>query len=145
MTHETGTRTEKPFRILPALDERNRHFWTRGERGELTFLRCDACGYLIHPPVAFCPRCEGREVTPHAVSGRATVLTYTVNHQYWMPGPELPYVVAIVGIEEQDDVRLTTNIVECAVDEVEVGMPVEVVFEHHEDVWIPLFRSRGAS
>jgi len=45
------------------------------------------------------------------VSGRATVLTFTINHQPWMPVPELPFVLAIVGIEEQDDVRVTTNII----------------------------------
>lgn len=145
MTEGSTTETEAPFRVLPAVDDRNRHFWTGGERGELTFLRCDACGYLIHPPAYFCPRCEGRAVTPHVVSGRGTVLTYTVNHQFWMPGPELPYVVAIVGIEEQDDVRLMTNIVDCPVDAVEIGMPVEAVFEQHEEVWIPLFRPRAAS
>ena len=60
-----------------------------------------------------------------------------------MPGPELPYVVAIVEILEQPDVRLTTNLVDCPHDEIVIGMPVRVVFEHHADpdgdVWIPLF------
>ena len=37
-------------------------------------------------------------------AGRATLATYTVNHQPWMPGPELPYVVAIVEID--DDTRI---------------------------------------
>jgi uncharacterized OB-fold protein len=37
-------------------------------------------------------------------------------------------------------VRLTTNVIDCPVDEVTVGMPVEVVFEERDDVWIPLFR-----
>jgi hypothetical protein len=35
-----------------------------------------------------------------------------------------------------------TNIVECAPDDVHVGMLVEVVFDEHEDVWLPLFRPR---
>ncbi len=34
-----------PFRILPALTDRNRHFWTGGAEGELRFLRCQDCGY----------------------------------------------------------------------------------------------------
>jgi uncharacterized OB-fold protein len=32
-----------------------------------------------------------------------------------------------------------TNIVNCEPDEVSIGMPVQVVFEQHDDVWIPLF------
>ena len=34
-----------------------------------------------------------------------------------MPGPELPYVVAIVEIVEQPSVRLTTNLVNCPHDD----------------------------
>jgi uncharacterized OB-fold protein len=58
-----------------------------------------------------------------------------------MPGLEVPFVVAIVAIAEQDDVRLTTNIVNVAPDDVVIGMPVQVTFEPHieDEVWIPLF------
>jgi uncharacterized OB-fold protein len=142
---DTETETELPFRILPRVTDRNRHFWTGGEAGELRFLRCQQCGYYIHPPTPVCPRCHSKELAPEAVSGRATLFTYSVNHQPWMPGPELPYVVAIVSIPEQDDLRLTTNLVDVELDEIQIGMPLEVTFEHHEDVWIPLFRpARGA-
>jgi uncharacterized OB-fold protein len=67
------------------------------------------------------------------------VATFTVNHQPWYPGLDPPYVIAIVEIDEQREVRLTTNIVNCEVEDVEIGMPVRVTFEAHEDVWIPLF------
>lgn len=139
---------EPPFRILPQVDDRNRHFWTGGADGELRFLRCDDCRYWIHPPVPICPRCHSKSLTPEAVSGDATVHTYTVNHQAWMPGPELPYVVAIVDLPEQDGLRLTTNIVGSSPDDVEIGMPVHVTFERHADgdesVWIPLFAAGAA-
>jgi uncharacterized OB-fold protein len=132
-----------PFRILPELTDRNRFFWTSGERGELSFLSCNDCAQLIHPPQPLCPRCHSKKLGPRAVSGRGRVHTFTVNHQAWMPGPELPYVVAIVEIEDDPEVRLTTNVVGCAPDAVFIGMPVRVVFEHHTDpagdVWIPLF------
>jgi uncharacterized OB-fold protein len=51
-------------------------------------------------------------------------------------------VLAIVRCVEQDDLRLTTNIVGCPPDEVVIGMPVQVIFEAHEqeEVWIPLFQ-----
>ncbi|MGH9061341.1 MAG: Zn-ribbon domain-containing OB-fold protein, partial [Acidimicrobiales bacterium] len=99
-----------------------------------------------------CPRDHGRHVAPEAVSGRATVASYTVNHQQWMPGLEVPYVIAVVEIAEQADLRLTTNVVGCAPDEVRIGMDVQVCFEHHpvegdsdDDVWLPLFRPAGTA
>lgn len=137
------TTTQPPFRILPRVTDRNRFFWTGGADGELRFLRCQDCRTYVHPPVPRCPRCQSKRVAPEAVSGRANLATFTINHQPWMPGPELPYVVAIVEIVEQPDVRLTTNLVGCDHDAIRIGMPVRVVFEHHEDpdgdVWIPLF------
>ena len=134
---------EVPFRMLPEQSDRSRFFWSAGERGELTFLRCQDCGCWIHPPLPLCPRDHSKNVRPEAVSGRARVHTFTINHQPWMPGPELPYVVAIVEIEEDPAVRLMTNLVNVELRDVHIGMPVRVVFEHHADdagdVWIPLF------
>jgi uncharacterized OB-fold protein len=126
-------------RPLPALTVDNRAFWTGGERGELCIYRCRHCGYYVHPPVPFCPRCEGRDVAPDPVSGRGTVASFTVNHQQWEPGLAVPYVMALVEIEEQADVRLVTNIVHYEPGEVRIGMPVQVLFEPHGDVWVPLF------
>lgn len=132
-----------PFRILPALNDRNRAFWTGGEHGELRVLRCRRCGTWVHPPTPLCPRDHSKDLAPEATSGRARVASFTINHQPWMPGPELPYVVAIVSLEDDPSVRLTTNVVGCAPEEVRIGMPVRVVFEHHADpagdVWLPLF------
>lgn len=133
-----------PFRVLPRIDDLNEAFWQSGRDGTLRFYRCEACGLWLHPPSPICPACGSGEVAPRPVSGRAEVLTFTVNYQAWMPGPELPYVVAIVAIEEDPRIRLTTNLVDCDPKDVRIGMRVEVCFEHHPDeagdVWVPLFR-----
>src|SRR5262249_30088186 len=110
-----------------------------GADGKLRFLRCDACSYLIHPPAPFCPRCESHATSAAEVSGRGTVHSYTVNHQPW-DGSGDPYVIALVAIDEQPDVRLTTNLVVIKPDAVQIGMPVEVVFEDRAPVFLPLFR-----
>jgi uncharacterized OB-fold protein len=141
MTEEQTT--EVPFRILPRLTDRNRAFWTSGGDGALQILRCQTCGYYIHPPTPICPECLGDDVAPEAVSGRATVATYSINYQQWMPGPEVPFVAAIVELVEQPSVRLRTNIVGCAPEEVFIDQAVHVVFEHHPDpdgdIYLPLF------
>jgi uncharacterized OB-fold protein len=140
---ETQNAAAVPFRILPRLTDHNRDFWTAGARGELRFWRCQDCGSYIHPPQPICPVDHSKNLKTEAVSGRATLASFSVNHQPWMPGPELPYIVAIVEINEQPSVRLTTNLVNCAPDDARIGMPVRVTFERHEDpdgdVYIPLF------
>ena len=136
--------TAPPFRILPKLTDHNRDFWTAGARGELRFWRCQDCGFYVHPPQPICPTCHSKDLKTEAVSGRATLATFSVNHQPWMPGPELPYIVAIIEIVEQPSVRLTTNLVDCAPDDARIEMPLRVTFEHHRDpegdIYIPLFR-----
>jgi uncharacterized OB-fold protein len=126
-------------RRLPVLDDLNRDFWTRGEDGQLRFQRCQDCGYYVHPPGPVCPVCLSKNLAFDPVSGRATVLTYTINYQPWQPGQDVPYVVAIVGLKEQEGLNLTTNIVNCEPDDVTFGMPVVVTFKQVEDVWLPLF------
>jgi uncharacterized OB-fold protein len=51
----------------------------------------------------------------------------------------VPYVVAIVELDDQPGLRLTTNLVNVAPQDVRIGSRVKVVFEPHEDVWLPLF------
>ncbi len=131
-----------PFRLLPRVDDDNRFFWESGADGVLRFQRCSACETFVHPPAPRCPFCLSETLTPTAVSGRATLASFTVNHQQWIPGSD-PYVVAWVAIDEQPDVRLTTNIVgldDQSAATLAIGAPVEVLFEQHDDVWLPLFR-----
>jgi hypothetical protein len=127
------------FRVLPTTDELSGFFWTSGKDGTLRFLKCAACSYLIHPPAPICPQCHCREAEPSEVSGRGTLHSFTVNHQPW-DGVGDVYVIGLVTIDEQADVRLTTNIVDVEPDDVRIGMPVEVVFEDHDPVFLPLFR-----
>ena len=131
----------KPMkRPLPQLTDSNRFFWTSGEDGKLRFLCCAECQNYVHPPSPICDKCLSRDLAVTEVSGRATLAAVTVNHQMWMPMIEPPYVVALIEIEEQPGVRLTTNIVQCDEDNLRIGMALEVLFEQYEDVYLPVFR-----
>jgi uncharacterized OB-fold protein len=124
--------------VQPVLDEEHRFFWTSGADGRLRFLRCQSCGYYLHPPIPRCPRCGSREVEPEVVSGRGELWSYTVNHQSW-DGSTEPYVICWVQLLEQEGLRLTSNLIGCDPDQVRIGMPVRVVFERHGEVWFPIF------
>jgi len=114
-------------------------FWTGGADGRLRIARCQSCRRYHHPPQPACPACHAAEVAMAPVSGQAVVAGFTVNEHQWLPDFPPPYVVAVVALDEDPSVRLTTNIVGYEPDEVTIGMRVRVVFEQQGDFWLPLF------
>jgi acetyl-CoA acetyltransferase/uncharacterized OB-fold protein len=126
-------------RPLPQPTLASRAFWTEGGEGRLGIAHCEQCDGWLHPPLPMCPYCRSRDVAIRHPSGRAIVIGFTVNRQPWLADFPPPYVVAVVALEEDPRARLTTNIVNCDPDAVSVGMAVRVLFEAHDDVWIPLF------
>jgi uncharacterized OB-fold protein len=126
---------------VPKVDDDNRDFWTGGRDGELRIIRCGDCGFYIHPPSPRCPRCLGSDVAPAAVSGRGHVYTYTVNERVWAEGLDVPYVIAIVELDEQAGLRLMTDLVDVPLDQVAIDMPVQVEFREQGDVHVPVFRA----
>lgn len=136
--------TRPDFRLPPQPTAESAAFWTGGERGELLVMRCRACGHFFHPPAPVCFRCRSLDVAPEATSGRGTVAAFTVNQQQWLPGLPPPYVVAMIELAEDHDVRVTSNVVDVDPKDLRVGLPVEVFFEEwgegEDRVWIPLFR-----
>jgi acetyl-CoA acetyltransferase/uncharacterized OB-fold protein len=126
-------------RPLPQPTLASAEFWSAGSDGVLRVLRCADCGAYTHPPLPRCRSCRGDRLTMSPVSGRAVVAGFTVNHQQWLPDFPPPYVIAVVALEEDDGVRLTTNIVGCPAGQVRIGMAVRVLFEKAGDVYLPLF------
>ncbi len=133
-----GTTAQVSPRILPPLTPSNRPFWTGGAEDELLILRCRECQRWVHPPTGRCTDCGG-ELAPEPVSGKGTVFTFTVNEHPFNPAVSLPYVIAIVELDEQPDLRLPTNIVNCDLDRVSCGMPVRVLFEQQGEFFVPIF------
>lgn len=131
--------TEMNALVLPELNDLNRFFWTGGADGKLRFQRCGDCGHWLHPPGVSCPECLSRNLSVETVSGNGTIEALTVNYQQWGADKTEPYAVAIVGLDEQSGLNLTTNIVGCDLDSVYIGQRVEVTFRAQEDVFLPLF------
>ncbi|MFD9668701.1 Zn-ribbon domain-containing OB-fold protein [Rhodococcus sp. NPDC059968] len=125
-------------RLMPSPDPAARFFWMSGADGRLRIEQCDACEYLVHPPSGHCPRCGGDRCTPRPVSGRGTIHSYTVNYQQWFDG-QPPYIIIIIDLDEQAGLRLTSNLLDCAPEDVFVGMRVSVRFLARHGVWYPVF------
>ena len=125
-------------RIVPPLDAVNTPFWTGGAHGQLLISYCAACDRWVHPPAATCEACGG-PLVPTPVRGTGTLFTVTVNWHRYHPEVPPPYVIAIVELDEQRDLRLPTNIVNCDPDALECGLALRVLFERHGEVFVPVF------
>ena len=126
-------------RKLPQVTSDSSAFWQGGASSRLMIHCCSACTRFFHPPAPICPRCGSLNVAPVPVSGRGRIATFTINQQAWKPELVEPYVVAIIELDEQPGLRVLSNIVGLPPEQVSIDMPVRVVFEQHEDVWLPLF------
>jgi uncharacterized OB-fold protein len=128
-----------PPRPRPRLDNDNRAFWTGGASGKLQMMRCGECRRFTHPPRQICRHCQSENMAPEAVAGTGEIDTYTINYQAWMPGLEVPFVIARVKLDGVPDVVLTTNIVNTPVEEVGFGDKVKVTFDEQDGIWFPVF------
>jgi uncharacterized OB-fold protein len=128
-----------PPRPKPKLDAENRAFWTGGAEGKLNIMHCADCGQFTHPPRVLCRHCQSENVAPQAVAGTGEIDTFSINHQPWAPGLEVPYVIARVRLDGVPGVILTTNIVGSPVEDVAFGDKVRVTFEQQDEIYYPLF------
>lgn len=127
-------------RPVPELSPWNRPFWTGGRDGELRLPQCSSCGRLEHPSQMTCRSCLVDLTTWVPVGGSATVIGVTVNHQAFMHRFDPPpYVIAVVSLDADPEIRLTTNLVDVEMEDVHVGQRVGVQFVEQDDVWFPVF------
>ena len=130
-------------RARPRLDADNRPFWTGGATGRLHIMKCEDCSQYTHPPRQICRHCQSENMVADAVSGTGIIDSYTVNYQKWMPALDVPYVIARVKLDNVAGVYLTTNIVNCPVEDVDIDDMVRVTFEEQDGIWYPLFEKVG--
>ncbi|MET8246131.1 Zn-ribbon domain-containing OB-fold protein [Streptomyces sp. NPDC005202] len=126
---------------LPEADAFTRTYWDAAAEGRLLVRRCGACGQAHHYPREFCPHCWSEDVTWEAVSGRATLYTWSVVHRNDLPpfGERTPYVAAVVELAEGP--RMMTEVVRGdGAGELRVGMDLEVAFREAGEFVVPVFR-----
>jgi uncharacterized OB-fold protein len=128
--------------MTPVPQPESEFYWRKAREGELWLRRCNACQKSYFYPRDICPMCFSRDTTWIRSSGKATVYSFAIVHrppnEYWRD--KVPYVVAIVELEE--GARMPTNLVGIEPDpnRIAVGMPVRVTFKVvSESVAIPLF------
>lgn len=130
-----------PRKPVPSINPTTEPYWKAATRGEFLLPRCQACGRFHHQPRLWCPYCWSSKLEWAQPSGRGVLLTYSVVYQPPSPAFEVPYVLAIVRLDEGP--QLMCNLIDTDPAELRCDLLVEVTFEQRGDVALPQFRPVG--
>ena len=90
--------------------------------------RCQSCGAIFLGARSVCSKCGAREgIVPIKLSNQGSLYAYSIVHRSF-PGIEVPYISAIVDLEDGAAVKGNLINVDPDPDKIEFGMPVEVVY-----------------
>jgi uncharacterized OB-fold protein len=139
--------------LLPLLEgDEGSEFWQGCARGELLVQACGNCGRRRMPPRPMCPYCRSTERRYEPTSGHGTIWSFVVAHPPLLAAyAELaPYNVIVVALDDDPTIRLVGNLVagpdapinSIDTDAIEIGAPVEVVFQPVDDVTFPRWMPR---
>lgn len=134
---------QAPIKSLPVITTENRPFWEGCKQGKLLLQYCDACRKHQFYPRLYCVHCSASHLRWVEACGRGVVYSYTIIRQNKSPEfrDDVPYNVALIQLEEGP--RMMSNIVDIALEDLRVDLPVSVVFEHVSDeIALPRFRPR---
>ncbi|HKC98364.1 MAG TPA: OB-fold domain-containing protein [Methylomirabilota bacterium] len=100
-----------------------RAFFEKARGGQLTAIRCGACGELAIPPKELCPNCHAHQWQPMALAGEGTVASFTVIRVAPRAhAADVPYAVAVVRLKE--GVSILGRIVDIPFEKLAVGLSV---------------------
>lgn len=129
--------------MTQVLNPVSRPFWEGCEAGVLRLQRCRTCHRPWFYPRPFCPHCLSDAFEWVGASGQGSVYSFSVVRRGPSPAFTPPFVLALIELKE--GVRLLSWIVECAAEDVRVGMPVSVTFGPSPlGLTVPLFRPAAA-
>ena len=114
--------------MRPSSSKDTQFFWDGVNAHELR-LQKRPDGSLQHPPVPAVWKDYSEPVTPAdyvVASGRGTVFSFVVHHAPQVPGRSLPFIIALVELEE--GVRMLGELRGVEHDDVKIGMPVQATF-----------------
>jgi uncharacterized OB-fold protein len=95
-------------RIVPVPDPDSAPYWAALAKGALELQRCLDCGHWTWPPRPICSGCHGDHLAWEKVKGTGEVYSWVVTHRPYTPDVVdlVPYTIALVRIDEQDDILI---------------------------------------
>ncbi|HEY7054247.1 MAG TPA: bifunctional MaoC family dehydratase N-terminal/OB-fold nucleic acid binding domain-containing protein [Mycobacterium sp.] len=111
--------------MRPAVSRDTQFFWDGVKSHELRIQR-KPDGSLQHPPLPAVWQDKNDPIEYVVASGKGTVFSFVVHHAPKVPGRTLPFVIALVELEE--GVRMLGELRNVDPSAVEVGMPVRATY-----------------
>ena len=91
--------------------------------------RCDDCGAIFLGERSTCSNCGAREkIKPHRLANTGVLYVYSIVHRSF-PGVEVPFVSAVVDLDNGGTVKGNLINIEPTPEKIRMGMPVEVVYQ----------------
>ncbi|MEH7178188.1 Zn-ribbon domain-containing OB-fold protein [Neobacillus vireti] len=128
-------------KLFPCPTVETTPYWEGCRNHELLIQQCQDCGHHQFYPRIMCTNCSSAHVEWVPATGRGKVKSFTIMHRAITKAylAEAPYVIALIELEEGP--TMMSNVVECDVNSVEIGLEVEVVFDDwSEEISIPKFK-----
>lgn len=136
---------ETSGRYLPVIYPEERPYWEALRQRKVVLPRCKSCAQAWYPLGPACPNCFALDFDWSPMTGKGVLHNYVVYHKAFAPWLEkrVPYAVAQVELDEGP--RLTTNLLDCPLDQIKIGMRVEATFEDiTDDITLLQFRPAAA-
>jgi uncharacterized protein len=111
--------------MRPASSRDTKFFWDGVKAHELRIQKRPD-GSLQHPPVPALWQDKESSIDYVVASGKGTVFSFVVHHAPKVPGRTLPFVIALVELEE--GVRMLGELRNVDPATVEIGMPVRTTY-----------------
>ncbi|HTZ15461.1 MAG TPA: bifunctional MaoC family dehydratase N-terminal/OB-fold nucleic acid binding domain-containing protein [Mycobacterium sp.] len=111
--------------MRPAVSRDTAFFWEGVKAHELRIQRLQD-GSLQHPPVPAIWQDKAEPIDYAVAGGTGTVFSFVVHHAPKVPGRTLPFVIALVELDE--GVRMLGELRNVDHAEVKIGMPVRATY-----------------
>lgn len=97
------------------------------QRYRLEAAKCKKCGKISFPPRLVCSGCGSKEFDKTKLSDSGKIVTFTtIRVAPAQFATQVPYNIAVV--ESDNGVRVTTQVVDCKPEDIEIGKKVKFVF-----------------
>lgn len=123
-------------------DQWSEPFWQAAREHRLVWPCCTDCGAKREMAAPFCHHCLSQGIDWQALSGRATVYSYTVVRFPLIEAMAdcVPYVPAVIELEGAGGHKLISNLVGAPLERIRIGAAVELIWHDRADgVSVPRF------
>ncbi len=132
---------------IPLKDQDNKAYWNAADEHRLALQKCNDCNTYAHPPGPSCARCGSENVVWENLGNdvKAQIYSYIISYRPFLPGfqDDLPTIIAQAQLEKVPEVKIMCNVLNCDINDIQIGMPVQMIWEDITDEralpqWTPI-------